>query len=66
MCISLLLGYTWSAPFLQGLNVVFKVQLPLRARNPKRAPSFNSVAKPHPVETLIDCLKLRRRVLAHE
>lgn len=33
---------------------------------PKRAPSFNSVAKPHPVETLIDCLKLRRRELAHE
>ena len=57
---------TWSAPLLQGLNHVFLVQLSLRARKPKRAPSFNSVAKPHPVETLIDCLKLRRRELAHE
>ena len=58
--------HTWSAPLLQGLNHVFLVQLSLRARKPKRAPSFNSVAKPHPVETLIDCLKLRRRELAHE
>ena len=43
-------------PNCKGLSAVFKVQLPLRTRKPKRAPSFNSVAKPHPVETLIDCL----------
>ena len=39
--------YTWSAPQLQGINHIFWVQSSLRARNPKRAPSFNSVAKPH-------------------
>ena len=38
---------TWSAPQLQGINHIFWVQPSLRARNPKRAPSFNSVAKPH-------------------
>ena len=34
-------------PFCKGWMSLLGYSFPLRARKPKRAPSFNSVAKPH-------------------
>ena len=34
-------------PFCKGWVSLLGYSFPLRARKPKRAPSFNSVAKPH-------------------